>query len=392
MRSGASPNFEDKASYSVRLQVTDGENATGNAQARPTIDDTVAVTINVTDVEEEGAVTLSPSSPVLGRAVRATLTDPDGPDGEITPTSSTWSRGDSNGGSFTTITGATSSTYTPVEADVGKFLKVQVGYSDRRGSGKSASATTRSAVSEIKGPPITVKLGAASYSVNEGGRVSIPVILSRSAASAEATISVPILITRQGGASSADYWVATRVNFSSGSTITRINLWFTAEDDLVDDDGESVKLKIGTLQGGVNAGTPSEATVTIIDDDLPIDASRFAADSLAPHWTGPNATGDNIIWLDSCRGTHNFRIIWNGPKQGDQPNSWNAHVTGAATVRYTTRKTARGEDYYWEMTGTARMTGPGSFSIRVQGVWGPDRKPVRGGWSSPPVSLYCREN
>ena len=391
VRSGASPNFEDKKSFSITLGVTDGEDAMGNAQVSPSIDDWVAVAITVTDVEEEGTVTLSPSSPALGRAVRSTLTDPDGPDGEITPTSLTWSRGDSAGGSFTTITGATESTYTPVKADIGKFLKVQVGYSDRRGSGKSASATTRSAVTEITGPPITVKLGAASYSVNEGGRVSIPIILSRSAFSARATISVPILITRQGGADSADFWVPTEVHFSSGSTITRMDLWFTAEDDLIDDDGESVKLKIGTLQSGVNAGTPNEATVTIIDDDLPIDASRFVANDLAAHWTGANATGDNIIWLDSCRGTHSFRLIWNGPQQGDQPNSWNAHVTGSATVRYTARQTAGGEDYYWEMTGTARMTGPGSFSIRVQGVWGPDREPPRGGWS-PPVSLYCREN
>ena len=384
VRSGASPNFEDKSTYSVSLHVTDWEDAMGNAQASLTIDDTVSVSIVVRNLDDPGSVTLSRSSPVLGRLVRATLTDPDG--GIATP-SWTWSRGDSAGGSFTTITGATSSTYTPVQADVGKFLKAQVGYSDRHGSGKSASATTRSAVTAIKGPPITVKLGAASYSVNEGGRVSIPVILSRSAASAEATIEIPILITRQGGASSADYSVARGVHFSSGATITRMELRFTATDDLDDDDGESVKLRIGALQGGVFAGTPNEATVTIIDNDLSVDYSQFVADGMAAHWTGSNATGDNTIRLNSCRGTHSFRLIYNGPKQGDQPDRWNTHVTGAATIRYTTRQTAGGRDYYWEMTGTARMTGPGSFSIRVQGVWGT----VRGGWS-PAVSLYCLEN
>ena len=37
----------------------------------------------------------------------------------------------------------------------------------------------------------------------------------------------------------------------------------------MDDDGESVKLTLGTLPGGVNRGTTDETTVSITDDDLP---------------------------------------------------------------------------------------------------------------------------
>ena len=45
---------------------------------------------------------------------------------------------------------------------------------------------------------------------------------------------------------------------------------FTATQDTVDDEGESVLLGFGPdLSGGVSAGTPDETTLTITDDDPP---------------------------------------------------------------------------------------------------------------------------
>ena len=50
VKTGNIPNYEAKTSYSVTVNVTDGKNASGTADT--TADDTIAVTINVTDVNE----------------------------------------------------------------------------------------------------------------------------------------------------------------------------------------------------------------------------------------------------------------------------------------------------------------------------------------------------
>ena len=65
---GASLDYESKASYTVTVTATDTSDAT----------DTIAVTINVTNVDEAGSVALAPAQPVVGTALTATLADPDG--------------------------------------------------------------------------------------------------------------------------------------------------------------------------------------------------------------------------------------------------------------------------------------------------------------------------
>ena len=52
-------DYEDKTTYSVTLNVTDGEDASGNTETTATIDDTVSVTINVTDLKEPESVKVS---------------------------------------------------------------------------------------------------------------------------------------------------------------------------------------------------------------------------------------------------------------------------------------------------------------------------------------------
>ena len=69
-------DFEGKASYSVTVAVHDGKADDGSPEM--TTDDTIDVTITITDVEEPGTVTLSLVQPQVGTALTATLTDPDG--------------------------------------------------------------------------------------------------------------------------------------------------------------------------------------------------------------------------------------------------------------------------------------------------------------------------
>ncbi len=97
---------------------------------------TMSVTVTVTDVDDAGTLALSSTRPRMGTALTATLDDPDGVvDG--TPVY-TWERS-LNPNSWAVIAGAASSTYTPVAADSGRFLRAAVSYEDGHGAGKTVS-------------------------------------------------------------------------------------------------------------------------------------------------------------------------------------------------------------------------------------------------------------
>ena len=115
-------------------------------------------------------------------------------------------------------------------------------------------------------PQVTASFGQAAYTVAEGGTQSVTVTLS---ADPERTVTIPIVTMGQDGATDADYsGVPDSVTFISGETEQTFT--FTAVQDTVDDEGESVLLGFGSdLSGGVSAGTPDETTLTITDDDPP---------------------------------------------------------------------------------------------------------------------------
>ena len=120
-----------------------------------------------------------------------------------------------------------------------------------------AMATPRSAA---------VSFGAVSYSVDEGGTVAVTVQLD---AAPGREVTVPVSAAGAGGATppgetGAD-WSGVPENVTFGATDTEQTFTLAATDDTDVDVGESVSLSFGTLPAGVTAGTPSEATVTIVD-------------------------------------------------------------------------------------------------------------------------------
>ena len=133
VKPGASIDYESSdKSYSVTVSVTDGEDASGNAETDPTIDATSSVRINVIDVNEPGFITLSVTTPEVGSALRASLFDQDG--GALLYKAQ-WSRAVTAAGPFVDIDGANHSNlgradsyYTPTAADQGKYLKVTMSY------------------------------------------------------------------------------------------------------------------------------------------------------------------------------------------------------------------------------------------------------------------------
>ena len=140
--------------------------------------------------------------------------------------------------------------------------------SNASGSELAGGETTLSVTGTITDdddPQVSVSFATSTHSVSEGGSLEVKVTLSLDP---EREVVIPLILTDRGGAGSADYsGVPTSVTFQS--TETEKSFAFTAVDDEIDDDGESVELTFGTLPEGVTASsTSATTTVSITDDDM----------------------------------------------------------------------------------------------------------------------------
>ncbi len=237
-------DYEVRNSYTVAVIARDPSNATAS----------ITVTVNVDDVDEAGSVSMSSSQPRVGMSLTASLTDPDA---GVANQQWQWAVANAAAGPFSDISGAASASYTPVVGDLGKYLRATVSYDDN-GSSFTVSGIADNAV----GPAIPViRYSASSYSVAEGGTVTVTVELSPAP-----TQGVAIPVTASGGTAEAgDYTVSsTSLSVSAGSTSQTFTV--TANQD-ADGADETLTLGLGTLPNGVAAGSPSSATLTITDDD-----------------------------------------------------------------------------------------------------------------------------
>ena len=230
----STPNFEAPADAD-----TDNEhNVTVKASAGG-VSPTLAVTVSVINVDEGGTVNLSsPGNEVkVGVQLTAQLDEGD----EEVVTGWEWSSGGSNTGPWTNISGETDSTYTPVDGDVGNYLRITVSYTDATFGSDSLSSVTASAVS------------AASTADNPGSMSLSPSNGLVSGDSVTATLTDPDNPTNQ-------VWLWERsangsTNWSTISGATSASYTTTADD----------------------AGNYLRATVTYDDDSgagLTADASR----------------------------------------------------------------------------------------------------------------------
>ena len=141
----SSPDFEspmggnaNSNTYVVTVQASDGgEDTTA----------TEVLTIEVTNVEEPGTVTLSTLQPQVGVAITATLTDPDniGAD-DLSSVSWQWYRGNSEIVGATDGPSALMSVYIPTTGDVGSVLRATAMYDDGEDEDKTAQEDSAHAV------------------------------------------------------------------------------------------------------------------------------------------------------------------------------------------------------------------------------------------------------
>ena len=125
--------------YSVSVTLHDGKDSNGNAETDAVVDATLAVSVEITDVEEDGAVTLSSEELETGTELTATLADDDG---SVTAEMWRWDRSRDGRTGWVNIAGATTSAYTPGLLDGQSYLRARVEYTDNRGAGKRAAAVT----------------------------------------------------------------------------------------------------------------------------------------------------------------------------------------------------------------------------------------------------------
>ena len=124
--------------YEVTVQATDSTMKMGMKE----------VMVEVTNEEERGMVTLSALRPQSATEFTATLTDPDG---GTTGTTWQWAKASSKNGSYMDIEDETSMAYTPVDGDIGSFLRATASYTDAEGSDKSAMMMSEHAVQAVLG-------------------------------------------------------------------------------------------------------------------------------------------------------------------------------------------------------------------------------------------------
>ncbi len=111
---------------------------------------------------------LEQDPPTVGTELSATLLDPDG---EMSGLTWTWQRS-SDGTTWQAIAGATGTSYTATEDDVGNYLRATAAYTDGHGPGKTASAATSDKVLVPPPDPNTnqiTNVWSATLTVDAGG-------------------------------------------------------------------------------------------------------------------------------------------------------------------------------------------------------------------------------
>ena len=176
-------------------------------------------------------------------------------------------------GVYTDISGATQMVYTLTPDDQGKRVRVQVTFTDDDENVHTLESSPSGVVQAQTSLPsnkVKVSLDATAYVVEEGDTVQVTVTLAE--APEDERVIIPFTVTPANGAIQDDFtaWSSytRQLRFDVGDTTDRINI--RADDDTVNDDGETLTLCLGDLPEpyATLAGLDC-ATINIMDNDDP---------------------------------------------------------------------------------------------------------------------------
>ena len=167
VREDVALNFEERASYSLVVQVRDHRDERGDADLAA--DDSVRVIVAVKNLDEPGTLRPSLRIPRVGAPFTVELADPDGAVGDV---EWRWERSRSieqGQQSWTPISRPTAaSAYSPLATDAGQYLRISATYTDGHGPFKNTQLIVNGAVLDFTGPIfVGADAGSVSLSVEE---------------------------------------------------------------------------------------------------------------------------------------------------------------------------------------------------------------------------------
>ena len=150
---------------------------------------------------------------------------------------------------------------------------------------------TRNTVANfLRGPIVEVSFDAATYTVTEGGTVTVTVELNTTPGR---ELVIPLTATSTNGAWIGDYSLPMSVTFSA--TETERTVTFSAVQDSRQEDEETVSLGFGArLPARVIVGSQATATVTVTDNDTISAAPSVSTVALISDSRGGYAAGEEI--------------------------------------------------------------------------------------------------
>ena len=261
------PNYETKRSYAVTVTATD--NGTPNMPSAPH-----AVTIAVTNVDEEGSVVIG-GDLLVGATLTATVTEEDG----AASLTYQWESAGADG-VYADIVGATSMTYILAAADAGKTLQVVAMYNDGFGD-KTVTSTMTGAVPAA---PVPNQPPVANAGDLQTVAIGATVTLDGSASTdSDGTIATYAWVhTSTDGVAPT-----TAITVADGETST-----FTAPDTAVDSD-LVFTLTVTDDDGVANINTDTNTvTITVTAPVLSAD-TNLSALTIAPGALSPAFNADN---------------------------------------------------------------------------------------------------
>ena len=223
-----------------------------------------------------------------------------------------------------------------------------------QGPGPSAQATATPEAGR------TVFFAAAAYQASEGGdAATVTVRLSRAVSQA---LTIPITVTRDADTEQSDYTVAGLTNGALSITpgTTSQTFTVTANQD-VDQDDETVSVGFGTLPSEVSAGTPATATVTLIDDDVPVPRVSFGASSYSAAEGGDAATV--TVRLSQAAPANLTIPITITADEGTEEDDFSHSLGTAKTLLFSAGTTSTRMREYW----CRRGIGSGAPTMRISG-------------------------
>ena len=280
LRFKSPPDYEMAAdanttnTYVVTVQASDGGEMTTATEE---------VTIEVTNVEEPGTVTLNRLQPQVGVAITATLTDPDniGAD-NLASISWQWYRGNTPIAGGTNGAGAITSVYTPAAGDIGSVLRATAMYDDAEGDDRTAEGDSAHAAREapasnvpptfpmIIGGTLTNQTREVAENTPAGTNIGAPV-----------TASDTDVLTYSLDGTGADA-AAFDINRATGQLITKAELNHEMDDEYIvmvhatDPFGADVEAQVTIMVTDVNEA-PSVMGAASIDHAESNDANTVTA-------------------------------------------------------------------------------------------------------------------